>query len=549
MATLDDRMLSQAGARRSFLFLRAPPTPDSLVLLEEDEALNNDCEVSLDDLPEFESISSAMSGERRQVGPADSALPSFSDADSHTTSYRHSMLGMSDTDDVDVIKLFESEYKTNAYGTIRRSDLRLRMGPRYKTTSTSRPNSTYMSPALTTPKEVDEVSLEQTSQDDDVTTSPLTNVPDTPELPSSPTTAVPTARTSMVAEFGDFAVQSYDQHQHCDTDHDRLDGPTARTSMLEEQDHQASDLDSGQLGSGQLSHSPEKEETFQSSVWYRAVNHRHSVPASHGGSVGRERRAALQRNSLPEPETKSAPVVHEETEVCSLSDETTPTLSRQHSQHAVPTLSSASDKKVDEEETTGIPKAMTKSMRERHAIAMEILETERTYVERLTVLLREFHDPLLKIADTPERILSPSDIKEIFQHLGTILNFHQVLLQCLEERINVDTWNPVEGCLGDIFSRLAPFLKSYDLYLRNCSHAMERVSAHMGSNPAFVRFLRETDKRQKHRGLSLQAYLLEPMQRIPRYRLLLMSLMKKTAVDHPDYHQLAEALCEIEKGK
>ncbi|RKP10209.1 Dbl homology domain-containing protein [Thamnocephalis sphaerospora] len=186
-------------------------------------------------------------------------------------------------------------------------------------------------------------------------------------------------------------------------------------------------------------------------------------------------------------------------------------------------------------------------MEQRQNIALEILETERTYVSRLTFLLEQFRDPLLKIVDTPARILTAHDIKEIFQHLDAILKFHRELLQRLESRINVASWNPVQGCLGDIFLLLAPYFKIYNLYLGNCTHAMERVSAHMGASPAFVLFLRETDKRQKNRGLTLQAYLLEPMQRIPRYRLLLASLMKKTAIGHPDHHQLQDALAEVEK--
>lgn len=54
--------------------------------------------------------------------------------------------------------------------------------------------------------------------------------------------------------------------------------------------------------------------------------------------------------------------------------------------------------------------------------------------------------------------------------------------------------------------------------------------------------------KQKMPGITLQAYLLEPMQRVPRYCLLLERLMRKTAVGHPDHEQLKDALEEVEKG-
>ena len=42
-------------------------------------------------------------------------------------------------------------------------------------------------------------------------------------------------------------------------------------------------------------------------------------------------------------------------------------------------------------------------------------------------------------------------------------------------------------------------------------------------------------------GLTLPMYLITPVQRIPRYRLLLKDIIKKTPEDHPDYPQLVQA--------
>lgn len=41
---------------------------------------------------------------------------------------------------------------------------------------------------------------------------------------------------------------------------------------------------------------------------------------------------------------------------------------------------------------------------------------------------------------------------------------------------------------------------------------------------------------------ALPAFLIQPIQRIPRYKLLLEQLVSKTAVIHPDYNDLSKAL-------
>jgi hypothetical protein len=47
-------------------------------------------------------------------------------------------------------------------------------------------------------------------------------------------------------------------------------------------------------------------------------------------------------------------------------------------------------------------------------------------------------------------------------------------------------------------------------------------------------------------GLTLQAYLIMPVQRIPRYRLLLEDLLRRTESNHTDYNGLKIALERID---
>lgn len=62
----------------------------------------------------------------------------------------------------------------------------------------------------------------------------------------------------------------------------------------------------------------------------------------------------------------------------------------------------------------------------------------------------------------------------------------------------------------------------------------------------FCAFLRETLRKPECKGLTFQAYILTPVQRIPRYKLLLSDLLKHTPVDHADHVCLTKALAIIE---
>jgi FYVE/RhoGEF/PH domain-containing protein 3 len=68
------------------------------------------------------------------------------------------------------------------------------------------------------------------------------------------------------------------------------------------------------------------------------------------------------------------------------------------------------------------------------------------------------------------------------------------------------------------------------------------------NNPTFANFVKERNKHPESHNLVLQAFLVTPVQRIPRYKLLLEDLYKHTPTDHPDYKSLNEAIKLITDG-
>ncbi len=49
-------------------------------------------------------------------------------------------------------------------------------------------------------------------------------------------------------------------------------------------------------------------------------------------------------------------------------------------------------------------------------------------------------------------------------------------------------------------------------------------------------------------SLSLMSRLILPVQRLPRYQMLLKALMKRTAADHVDYKPLGQAISLLEQA-
>lgn len=58
----------------------------------------------------------------------------------------------------------------------------------------------------------------------------------------------------------------------------------------------------------------------------------------------------------------------------------------------------------------------------------------------------------------------------------------------------------------------------------------------------FKAFVRACEHQEACHGLDLRAYLIQPVQRVPRYRLLIIQLLKHTRESHPDWVDLNAAL-------
>ncbi|XP_054642453.1 faciogenital dysplasia [Dunckerocampus dactyliophorus] len=168
-------------------------------------------------------------------------------------------------------------------------------------------------------------------------------------------------------------------------------------------------------------------------------------------------------------------------------------------------------------------------------IAKELLHTEEAYVKRLNLLDQEFCTKLTE-AGIPQDVITG-----IFSNISSIYCFHdKFLLPELKTRIT-DEWNS-NPRIGDILQKLAPFMKMYGEYVKNFDRAMDLVNTWTQRSSQFKSVVQNIQKQDVCGNLTLQHHMLEPVQRIPRYELLLKDYLKKLPDDALDRKDAEKAL-------
>ncbi|XP_039103598.1 FYVE, RhoGEF and PH domain-containing protein 4 isoform X1 [Hyaena hyaena] len=173
-----------------------------------------------------------------------------------------------------------------------------------------------------------------------------------------------------------------------------------------------------------------------------------------------------------------------------------------------------------------------------HKIANELLLTERAYVNRLDLLDKVFYCKLLEEANRGS--FSAEMVNKIFSNISSINAFHsKFLLPELEKRMQ--EWETTPR-IGDILQKLAPFLKMYGEYVKGFDNAMELVKNMTERIPQFKSVVEEIQRQKVCGSLTLQHHMLEPVQRIPRYEMLLKDYLRKLPPDSPDWNDAKKSL-------
>ncbi|KAJ6227061.1 ankyrin repeat [Anaeramoeba flamelloides] len=163
----------------------------------------------------------------------------------------------------------------------------------------------------------------------------------------------------------------------------------------------------------------------------------------------------------------------------------------------------------------------------------ELYETEKNYVNLLENLKEKIMKPIIE-----EQLLERSIRRTIFCNIEEIMAVNRIFLTNLGNRLK--NWNSRLG-VGDIMIQAAPRFKVYIQYSNNYDKSMQTLKRSK-RNQAFSSFLKSLSNEESLNRQTLDSILINPIQRIGRYPLLLEAILHKTEGNHPDHQRIEEAL-------
>eukprot|EP00118_Oscarella_pearsei_P005439 m.25044 g.25044 ORF g.25044 m.25044 type:complete len:4584 (+) comp28725_c0_seq1:98-13849(+) len=170
------------------------------------------------------------------------------------------------------------------------------------------------------------------------------------------------------------------------------------------------------------------------------------------------------------------------------------------------------EEEFDEDETDfgEDAKEMRKALKKIGFVLDELVKSELDYVRKLKIVVKGF---LPKMEDVRVPTILEGKKSLIFANIEEIFNFHKVFVNDLELYQN----NPQQACM--CFIREEKNFWIYFPYCKNKSKSQKVLDEYGGD------FFEEI-KRQLGLPLPLSSYLLEPIQRMMRYQMLLKELVK-----------------------
>lgn len=148
----------------------------------------------------------------------------------------------------------------------------------------------------------------------------------------------------------------------------------------------------------------------------------------------------------------------------------------------------------------------------------EILTSERSYIQQLEKLMNFFVLPLKE-----KQIITYTQFNALFGQIEMIYNLNRELLIELES--NLDS-------VAHAFLRMAPFFKLYSVYAFDYNKAQLILQDLIEKNTLFRNFLRNAELEVQMKLISL---LITPIQRVPRYRLLLQQVFFYSSPSDADF--------------
>ncbi|EJD07321.1 CNH-domain-containing protein [Fomitiporia mediterranea MF3/22] len=194
-----------------------------------------------------------------------------------------------------------------------------------------------------------------------------------------------------------------------------------------------------------------------------------------------------------------------------------------------------------------VPKEIADSVSEtekkRQEAINEVIYTERDFVRDLEYLRDVWITPLKKSDVIPEdRRLD--FLEQVFWNVHDIIAVNSKLRDAFNKRQK--SFAIVER-VGDILLDIVPQFHPFVSYGSHQLYGKFEFEKEKSNNPAFQKFVDETERLPESRKLELNGYLTKPTTRLARYPLLLGVVLKYTPDGNPDKEELPKVIALVKE--
>lgn len=185
------------------------------------------------------------------------------------------------------------------------------------------------------------------------------------------------------------------------------------------------------------------------------------------------------------------------------------------------------NKLSNREKMNSTGKNLTKANK-RDLAVQELQKTEETYVEQLQLLNLVYVTPMENL-----KSISQEQHNTLFSQIKIILNFNTNFLHNLSDAIKRG------NSIGQELLNFCPYFKIYREYVNNYEQA-NILLRKLKSRQEFIEL--DEEGRTRCHNLSISDLIVTPIQRVPRYPMLIKEIIKYSEPHHPDLGLLTAAL-------
>jgi len=175
-------------------------------------------------------------------------------------------------------------------------------------------------------------------------------------------------------------------------------------------------------------------------------------------------------------------------------------------------------------------------------VESEIVTSEKVYNEQIKVLLEEYMKPLSMCMEQAE--MAKEYKATLFGNIDSIYRVSNELIAAMEGAVEKQT------SLADVLIEMEePILRAYAQYVSNYHTAVSLLGRILETEEtSLCATVKDIEKDLMDRGVQpLQALLIQPVQRCPRYVLLLKNALQYTPVVHEDWNGYRIVVNKYEK--